>query len=157
MTPPVWLAAPEEAHAVAGLLVAFRDHNERDWPSDNAILAGVERLVEDPQTEFLLGARDGGSPPAGVCQLRFRWSVWTAAPDCWLEDLYVSAAARGRGIGGALVEAAIERARARGCRRVELDTSEANELALRLYGRHGFSPSSKTRAPARDLFLGRPL
>ena len=151
---PVWLAGPGEAESVARLLVAFRDHNGHDWPSDNAILASVERLLDDPATEILLSAPDEDAPPAGVCQLRFRWSVWTAAPDCWLEDLFVTASARGRGVGAALVEAALERARARGCRRIELDTSERNDGALRLYERFGFSASSKSEPPARDLFLG---
>jgi GNAT superfamily N-acetyltransferase len=157
MPPPVSLAGPPEAEAVGRLLVAFRDHNGHDWPSDNAVLASVERLLEDRDTEFLLAAPDADAPPAGVCQLRYRWSVWTAALDCWLEDLYVTEAARGRGVGAALVEAALDRARERGCRRVELDTSEANEDALRLYERMGFSPSSKSDPPARDLFLGRRL
>ncbi len=157
MAPPVWLAGPAEAEIVARLIIEFRDHNGHDWPSDNAILASVERLLEDRATEFLLGAPDDDAPPAGVCQLRYRWSAWTAAEDCWLEDLYVAEAARGRGLGAALVQAALERASERGCRRVELDTSESNHAALRLYERMGFSPSSKSEPPARDLFLGRRL
>ncbi len=157
MTRPVWTAGPDEARIVARLLVEFRDHNGNDWPSENAILASVERLLEDPATEFLLGAHGEDAPPAGVCQLRFRWSVWTAAPDCWLEDLYVRADARGQGVGEALVAAALERARARGSRRIELDTSESNAGALALYERMGFSTSSKSAPPARDLFLGRAL
>ena len=157
MPAPVWLAGPAEARVIARLLVEFRDHNGHDWPSENAILASAERLLEDPATEFLLGAPGEDAPPAGVCQLRFRWSVWTAAPDCWLEDLYVRAAARGQGVGAALVAAALDRARARGSRRIELDTSEANAGALALYERMGFSTSSKSAPPARDLFLGRSL
>jgi GNAT superfamily N-acetyltransferase len=150
----VWVAEPAEAETVGRLLVAFRDWYGRDWPSDNSILASVEGLIERPDTEYLLGSADEDSPPAGVCQLRFRHSVWMAAPDCWLEDLYVEDSARGAGLGGALVEAALERARARGCRRVELDTSESNEAARRLYARHGFSESAKSTPPAKDLFLG---
>ena len=157
MPPSVWLAGRAEAEIVARLVIEFRDHNGHDWPSDNAILASVERLVEDRATEFLLGSPDDDAPPAGVCQLRYRWSVWTAADDCWLEDLYVAEAARGRGLGAALVQAALDRASERGCRRVELDTSESNHAALRLYERMGFSPSSKSEPPARDLFLGRRL
>ena len=149
----VWRAEPHEAETVARLLVAFRDHNGHDWPSANAILATVERLIEQPETEYLLVCADADSAPVGVCQLRFRLSVWTAAPDCWLEDLFVEGPARGSGCGAALVAAALERARERGCRRIELDTNEDNEPALALYHRFGFSERSKG-GPGRDLFLG---
>jgi GNAT superfamily N-acetyltransferase len=148
---PVWRAEPREAEVVGELLAAFRDHYGRDWPSDNAMIATVERLIEQPDTEFLLAGAGDGAPPAGVCQLRFRLSVWTAAPDCWLEDLFVREHARGSGLGAALMEAALERARERGCRRVELDTNETNEPALALYHRFGFSERAK--GEDRSLFL----
>ena len=149
----VWRAEPHEAETVARLLVEFRNHNGHDWPSDNAMLAVVERLIEQPDVEYLLACADDDSPPVAVCQLRYRLSVWTAAPDCWLEDLFVEEAARGRGCGAALVEAALARARERGCRRVELDTNEDNAVALALYHRLGFSERYKG-GPGRDLFLG---
>jgi GNAT superfamily N-acetyltransferase len=155
-TARAWIAQLHEAEAVADLLVAFRDHMGSSWPSDNAFLASVERLLEDRDTEFLLATADGGSPPAGVLQLRFRFSVWKAAPDAWLEDLFVCAAARRAGVGDALVTLAIERARARGAKRIELDCNERNAGARALYERHGFSPRSKG-GEGRDLFLGRPI
>ena len=157
-SPPAraWLAGPDDAEAVAGLLVAFRDHMGAGWPSANAFLASVERLMEDLNTDFLLGAPDAGAPPAGVLQLRFRFSVWKAAPDGWIEDVYVAPSARRAGVGDALVTRAIERARERGARRVELDCNEQNLGALSLYERHGFSARSKGGA-GRDLFLGRPI
>lgn len=151
-----WVAQSDEAEAIAGLLVAFRDHNGSDWPSDNAFLASVERLLEDRDTEFLLGSRDDDSPPAGVLQLRFRFSVWRAAPDAWLEDLFVRADARRAGVGDALIDLAVERAAQRGAKRIELDTGEHNAAALALYERHGFSNHSKG-AGGRGLFLGRPI
>ena len=151
-----WLAATDEAEVVATLLVAFRDHNGSDWPSDNAFLASVERLLEDRDTEFLLASRDDDSPPGGVLQLRFRFSVWRAAPDAWIEDLFVRANARRAGVGDALLVLAIDRAAERGARRIELDTDEHNTGALALYERHGFSNFSKGGS-ARTLFLGRPI
>ena len=151
-----WRAQPDEAETVAALLVAFRDHNGSDWPSANAFLASVERLFEDRDTEFLLAARDDDSAPAGILQLRFRFSVWRAAPDAWLEDLYVRADARRAGVGDALLTLAVERAAERGAKRIELDTNEHNAGALALYERHGFSNRSKG-ANGRDLFLGRPI
>src|SRR5437764_6822414 len=105
MTPRVWLAEPPEAEVVAGLLVEFRDHYGRDWPSSDSFLASVAQLIERPDAEFLLGAPDEASAAAGVCQLRYRHSAWMATDDCWLEDLFVREAARGAGLGVALVEA----------------------------------------------------
>ena len=149
----VWRAWPNEAEEVARLLVGFRNYYGRDWPSDNAMLATVERLIEQPDVDFLLAAPEEATPAVGVCQLRYRLSVWTAAPDCWLEDLFVEESTRGSGVGAALVEAALAKARERGCRRVELDTNETNERALALYRRFGFSERSKGD-DGRDLFLG---
>ena len=154
MPAAAWRAGPDEADAVAGLLVEFRDHYGRDWPPESSIRDSVGRLIAGPDAEYLLGAPEEGRAPAGVCQLRFRHSVWTAADDCWLEDLFVRAPVRRTGLGLELVELALERARARGCRRVELDTSEANHAARALYRRAGFSEHSKSAPPARDLFLG---
>lgn len=151
-----WVAGPEEAETVAALLVAFRDHMGKDWPSENAFLASVERLMDERDTDFLLATPDDDAPPAGVLQLRFRFSVWKAAPDAWLEDLYVHERVRRAGIGDALVALAVEHARERGARRIELDAAEDNAPALGLYERHGFSPRSKG-GPGRDLLLGRAL
>ncbi len=159
MTPRVWRAEPHDAETVARLLVAFRDEMGRDWPSPNAFLASVERLIDRADTDYLIGAPHDDAPPAGVCQLRYRFGVWYAAEDCHLEDLFVEAGARRSGLGSALVAAALERARERDCRRVELDVNEENAAALALYARHGFAtggPTSSGRG-GRDLFMRRRL
>lgn len=146
-------ADPRDAEAVADLLVAFRDHLGYTRPSANAVLAGVEKLLDDYTTDFLLAFPDPDGPPAGVVQLRFRWGIWRAGFDCLLEDLYVAEGARGRGLGRALVEATFERARERGARRIELDVNEANEAALALYGGFGFHTESDAYGGARDLYM----
>ena len=149
----VWVAGAGEAADVARLLGAFRDWFGRDDPDDGALLRSVERLLRDPDTEYLLGARAG--EPAGVCQLRYRYGVWHSGEDCWLEDLYVEGSARGTGLGSALLEAALERARARGARRVELDVNERNP-ARTLYERHGFSSYSDPPG-GHNLLMRLPL
>jgi GNAT superfamily N-acetyltransferase len=143
-----WLAGPDEADVVASLLIGFRDHYGRSDPADETFHSGVAQLIERPDTEYLLAApASADGEPAGVCQLRYRHSLWTASEDCWLEDLFVEESARGAGVGEALVAAAIDRARARGCGRVELDVSESNRAAWALYERMGFSPGYKPPAP----------
>jgi GNAT superfamily N-acetyltransferase len=148
----VWRAEHHEADTVGQLLIDFRNHLGVDWPSDNAFLAGVDRLIEDPNTAFLLGAPDADSPPAGVAQVRFRFGLWWAAEDCLLEDLFVREQARGAGVGRALVEAVIELARERGCRRIELDANDHNEAAQALYRSFGFD-AQDDRYGGRNLFM----
>jgi GNAT superfamily N-acetyltransferase len=114
----VWLAKAEDVDAVSSLIAAFRDWWGKDKPALDQIRETAAVLLADPATDFLLAARDGEDAEA-VCQLRYRLSVWTGADDCWLEDLFVGEAARRGGLGRALVAAAIERARQRGCRRIE--------------------------------------
>ncbi|MEA2126643.1 MAG: hypothetical protein QOI80_3425 [Solirubrobacteraceae bacterium] len=95
--------------------------------------------MEDAATEFLLGTPDDDSPPCGVVQVRYRHSIWTAAEDAWLEDLYVIDDARRTGLGRALVLGAIDRAEQRNCRRIELDVDDVNEAARALYADLGFA------------------
>jgi GNAT superfamily N-acetyltransferase len=135
----VWLARSDEAAEVARLMIAFRNWWKRDWPPDDVFARGIDRLLADQNTEFLLASVDDGGRASGVCQLRFRYGVWLDAIDCLLEDLYVEEAARRHGLGAALVKAAVERARERGCGRIELDANEANAPAMALYERLGFS------------------
>jgi ribosomal protein S18 acetylase RimI-like enzyme len=141
----VRLAGPDDIDVVARLLTEFREHEGRDWPPEESIRAGVERLMPRDDTEYLLG----GDPPAGIVQLRYRYGVWWDAEDCNVEDVFVSAEARGSGLGRALVSAAIDRARERGCRRMELDTGEDNAAAQGLYRSLGFR--------SHGVFLRRPI
>jgi GNAT superfamily N-acetyltransferase len=150
----VWDAELDEAVTVARLLVAFRDHMGRSWPSDNAFLASVERLMERGESHFLLGAPHDDAPPAAVAQVRYRFGIWWAALDCNLEDLFVLESARGEGLGGSMVEAVIQRAYERECRRIELDTDEDNLAAIALYERYGFRSGDGTPG-RRQLFMRR--
>jgi ribosomal protein S18 acetylase RimI-like enzyme len=147
-------AQPADVEDVTRLIAAFRDWWDKDSPADDEIAAAVARLVDDDGCAFLLAFDDAGAA-VGVCQIRFRLSVWTGVDDCWLEDLFVDERARGGGHGRALVEAAFDAARARGCKRIELDVNEQNEGALRFYESLGFSIEPKP--PGRTLFVSRKL
>lgn len=56
----------------------------------------------------------------------------------WIEDVVVDAAARGGGVGEALVRAALNVAREEGAVRVMLTSNPARRAAHRLYERMGF-------------------
>jgi ribosomal protein S18 acetylase RimI-like enzyme len=150
--PDAWIAQPHEADAVARLMLAFRDHLRLERPGDEEGRASIARLLADPETEFVLAASEPGAAAAGVAQLRYRYGFWRSGGDCLLEDLYVDAGARGTGLGRALVQASLDRARERGCRRAELDVNESNTAALALYESFGFSAAANPYG-ARDLYM----
>lgn len=56
----------------------------------------------------------------------------------WIEDVVVDAAARGRGVGEALNQFALDLARSKGAKTVDLTSRPTREAANRLYVRMGF-------------------
>ena len=56
----------------------------------------------------------------------------------WIEDVVVDEAARGKGVGSALNQAALDRARAMGAKTVDLTSRPSRDVANRLYKRIGF-------------------
>jgi GNAT superfamily N-acetyltransferase len=69
----------------------------------------------------------------GLAHFLFHRSTIRIEPSCYLQDLFTVPAARGQGVGRALVEAVYERARAAGCSRVYWQTHEGNAAAMGLY------------------------
>lgn len=69
----------------------------------------------------------------GLAHFIFHRSTTMLGPTCYLQDLFTNQAARGRGVGRALISAVYERARSAGCTRVYWQTHESNTIAQRLY------------------------
>jgi GNAT superfamily N-acetyltransferase len=69
----------------------------------------------------------------GLAHYLFQRSTWLLNPQCYLQDLYVGEAARGSGVGRALIAAAAAAAREAGAARVFWNTHETNAVARRLY------------------------
>ena len=69
----------------------------------------------------------------GLVHYLFHRSTTQIAPTCYLQDLFTSEAARGKGVGKALIEAVYEQAKAAGFPRVYWQTHETNSTATLLY------------------------
>jgi ribosomal protein S18 acetylase RimI-like enzyme len=85
----------------------------------------------------LLVARDGGEIVGTLTLLVYRVPAGTRG---WIHDVVVDEAARGRGIGEALTQDALRRAREAGVARVSLTSRPHRAAAHRLYERLGFAP-----------------
>lgn len=81
-----------------------------------------------------------------------------APADCELKRLYVAPAARGLGLGGALLAAAIREAAGKGYARLLLDTLPTMHEAMALYERAGFRRTAAYYPAAPGtLFFSLPL
>jgi GNAT superfamily N-acetyltransferase len=79
----------------------------------------------------LVAERDGQL--LGLVHYLFHRSTTMIAPTCYLQDLFTAEAARGKGVGRALIEAVYARAKEAGSSRVYWQTHETNLTAMKLY------------------------
>jgi ribosomal protein S18 acetylase RimI-like enzyme len=97
----------------------------------------LEAIVASPAT-VLFVAREDDDPILGSLTLAlFRIPTGLRA---WIEDVVVDESARGKGVGAALNQAALDHARSEGARTVDLTSRPTREAANRLYQRLGFVP-----------------
>lgn len=130
----VRVARPEDAASIGRLLDDFNREYDDPTPGPEWLAERMRELLAEGHTAVLLG----GPGPDGVAVLRFRPGIWTAALECYLAELYVAPAQRRRGLGRALLQAAIELARARGADHMDLGTGEHDVAARALYESLGF-------------------
>jgi GNAT superfamily N-acetyltransferase len=90
------------------------------------------RFFDEMEPVHALVAELDGSL-VGLTHYLFHRSTTLVDPICYLQDLFTSPDARGRGVGRALIETVYERARAAGSARVYWQTHETNHEAQSLY------------------------
>jgi GNAT superfamily N-acetyltransferase len=76
---------------------------------------------------------ESGGELLGLAHYLFHRSTTAIEPVCYLQDLFTGEAARGKGVGRALVNRIYEQARLAGSPRVYWQTHETNLTAMRLY------------------------
>jgi GNAT superfamily N-acetyltransferase len=76
---------------------------------------------------------DPGNELVGLVHYLFHRSTIHIAPVCYLQDLFTTEAARGQGVGRALIAEVYDRARRAGSPRVYWQTHETNSTAMHLY------------------------
>ncbi|MGY3529780.1 GNAT family N-acetyltransferase [Bradyrhizobium embrapense] len=76
---------------------------------------------------------DAGGTLLGLTHYLFHRSTTAIAPTCYLQDLFTSEAARGKGVGRALINGVYAQAKLAGSPRVYWQTHETNHTAMQLY------------------------
>ena len=134
-------ATAEDLPAFVGILAAGGSRPGKEEASDLAPYRAALREIDAADRSRLLVAEVDGAV-VGACQVFAVRHLQERGGLCAeVESLHVAPDRRGGGIGGHLLDAAVEVARGWGCYRVQLTSNSARTDAHRFYERAGFTPS----------------
>jgi GNAT superfamily N-acetyltransferase len=106
-------------------------------PSDEALLALAQVLIDDPSQGVQLLARDDDGKAVGFATIFWTWSTLSASRLAVMNDLFVAEDARGGGFAEALIAACAERCREHGATELAWQTAHTNQRAQAVYERVG--------------------
>jgi GNAT superfamily N-acetyltransferase len=132
-------ASPSDALAAVGLMAQLAEF------SHGQVDTGVEdrfRAMLELPTHAIFVAEDEKEQVTGLLTISQRWTLWHTGPCALIEELVVDEGVRGQGVGRALIQAAIDWAKAQNCSEVEVSTEADNLKAQAFYRRLGFESAA---------------
>ena len=107
-------------------------------PLPDSYLSAFEAISADPNNQLIVAVQDGRI--AGTMQLTFLPGIsHQGSWRCQIEGVRVASQFRSRGVGRRMIRWAIEQARGRDCRFVQLTSDKSRTDALRFYESLGFT------------------
>lgn len=122
---------PEDWERWLPLWRGYHDFYKSD-PSAEVTRTTWARFLDESEPMHALVA-EGEKQLIGAVHYLYHRNTWMIAPVCYLQDLFTSPEARGRGVGRAMIEAVYAAAREAGSPRVYWMTHETNAQARILY------------------------
>jgi GNAT superfamily N-acetyltransferase len=123
--------APTDSPQWAPLWEGYNSFYERTLPAEITEMTWSRFFDAYEPVHAMVAEEDGRL--LGLVHYLFHRSTIMIGPTCYLQDLFTNEAARGKGVGRALIEAVYERAREAGSPRVYWQTHETNLTAMALY------------------------
>ncbi len=125
-------AAPDDLDLIIGFIRALADYERL---ADAVVLdraqLGCHLFGDKPMAEVLIGEIDGVA--RGFALFFHNFSTFEGRPGIYLEDLFVEPAARGSGLGKALLARLAQLAMERGCARLEWSVLDWNAPSIAFY------------------------
>lgn len=129
-------ATPEDAATILRFIRELAEYErEPDAVEATESILDAQLRESPPPFECVIAELDGA--PVGMALFFHTYSTWRAKRGIWLEDLYVTPSARGRGVGAALLRRLARLTVERGCGRLEWSVLDWNQPAIGFYRKLG--------------------
>ncbi len=130
----------------AGVILQFVQELAAYEKAGHEVLATESSIREsifsdDSATKAVICESDG--QPVGLAVYFLNYSTWLAKHGLYLEDLYVTPAARGTGAGKAILKHLAQIAVKKNCGRFEWSVLDWNEPAIQFYQSLGAKPQNE--------------
>jgi GNAT superfamily N-acetyltransferase len=123
--------APADFAQWSPLWEGYNSFYERSIPAEVTRMTWARFFDAYEPVHAMVAEEDGRL--LGLVHYLFHRNTAMIEPVCYLQDLFTNEAARGKGVGRALIEAVYQRARIAGSPRVYWLTHETNLTAMKLY------------------------
>jgi aminoglycoside 6'-N-acetyltransferase I len=144
------------------MIRTFRDGDDAEWlrmrralwddcPDDEQVREIEEIRGSDTEAVFFAERPDGGLCGFLEAALRSRADGCDSTPVGYIEGWFVDEDVRRQGVGRALVEAAEEWARSKGCRQMASDAELWNGVSHQAHGALGYEEAARLVLFKKDL------
>jgi len=137
-------ATADDAPCIVDLINALARYErlEDESKPDEDVLRSQLSMDARPRIEALVAHETEGGKCIGFALYFHNYSTFLTNFGLFLEDLFVDPAFRGQGVGLALLKQLARIAAERGCKRLDWNVLDWNELAISFYEKLGASPQS---------------
>jgi GNAT superfamily N-acetyltransferase len=129
-------AGPADAELLVGMMREFYEHERMEF-EEGAARRALGELLGDRRLGRVHLIREGAEV-AGYLVLTFGFSLEFGGRDAFVDELFLRANWRGRGVGRRALEFAAEVCRGEGVRALHLEVDHVNTVAQALYRKSGF-------------------
>ena len=142
-------AGPDDIERLVPMIVAFHDEEGMETEEAHIRHAIGPLLAGSPHGEiFLAGPR---LAPAGYAMICYGWSIEYGGLDAYLDEFYLRAAVRGRGMGSDVLHAISTYLAEKGAGFLALEVDFENTAAMRAYEKSGFERRHRYGLMVRTL------